>query len=236
MKIESIIQRADGTEVILDKKTYRFVPEYPGGPHVCTVQNEKHVAMLLRIREGYRPASMSKFAQKAQATSQPAQIAENASGREMAPIVLGDDDLDEAGDDEGDEEDLPPIEQEKVSEKTEIAVIEADRAEYLALMQKEAVARAAELQAFNDADAGLDLGTHDTDEVEVVEPDGSGEEEEDMMDDEADGLSGPITRESLEAKDRTDLLEIYESIIGQKPGARASKAMLVTAILENTGN
>lgn len=59
MKIESIIKRTGGTVVDLDAPTrqYHFKPEdgQPHeAPHVAIVTEASHIAMLLRIREGFR--------------------------------------------------------------------------------------------------------------------------------------------------------------------------------------
>ena len=57
MKIESIIQRANGTVVEFPRITYHFKPEQPGGPHVAEVADEDHAETLLNIADGYRMAS-----------------------------------------------------------------------------------------------------------------------------------------------------------------------------------
>lgn len=56
MKIESIIQRKNGTRVTLDAPTrhYHFKPTDNDPRHLAEVTEASHIAMLLRIRDGYR--------------------------------------------------------------------------------------------------------------------------------------------------------------------------------------
>lgn len=56
MKIESIIQRKNGTRVTLDAPTrhYHFKPTDTDPRHLAEVTEASHIAMLLRIRDGYR--------------------------------------------------------------------------------------------------------------------------------------------------------------------------------------
>lgn len=58
MLIESIIRRAKGTRITLGVATYVFAPD-KDGRHVAEVEDAGHVATLLSIREGYRPADGS---------------------------------------------------------------------------------------------------------------------------------------------------------------------------------
>ncbi len=61
MLIESIIKREGGTRVDLDRKQYHFKPKQVDGvgpgdelPHVCEVEDEKHITTFLAISEGFR--------------------------------------------------------------------------------------------------------------------------------------------------------------------------------------
>lgn len=67
MKIESLIKRAKGTQIRLGKTDYDFQPEKEGGPHVCEVKDQQHIALLLSIREGYRMAGEAAPEQEAPA-------------------------------------------------------------------------------------------------------------------------------------------------------------------------
>lgn len=56
MLIECKIKRPRGSRVTLDGEEYIFFPtkEYPGNPHLCRVDDERHIARFLSIPEGYR--------------------------------------------------------------------------------------------------------------------------------------------------------------------------------------
>lgn len=56
MKIESLIKRKNGTRVTLDAPTrhYHFKPTEDDQRHLAEVTEASHIAMLLRIRDGYR--------------------------------------------------------------------------------------------------------------------------------------------------------------------------------------
>jgi hypothetical protein len=64
MRIQSLIERPAsppfkpyvGTLVKLDGKEYLFKPSDADPRHVCEVDNEQHVKILLAIKEGYRDA------------------------------------------------------------------------------------------------------------------------------------------------------------------------------------
>lgn len=53
MKIESIIQRSQGTTVQIGDQNYHFAPG-EDGRHVCDVEDEAHINRFLSIKEGYR--------------------------------------------------------------------------------------------------------------------------------------------------------------------------------------
>lgn len=60
MLIESIIKRAKGTTVELDGVTYRFLPSADhDGRHVAEVEDQRHIARLLAITDGFRSADAS---------------------------------------------------------------------------------------------------------------------------------------------------------------------------------
>lgn len=75
MKIESIIQRENGTVVQFGSTTYHFKPEQQGGPHVAEVADADHAEILLNIADGYRSASGKTTKQ----TSSPESAASNGS-------------------------------------------------------------------------------------------------------------------------------------------------------------
>lgn len=56
MKIESLIQRKDGTRVDMDapKRQYHFKPTEQDARHIADVDVDHHAKALLRIKEGYR--------------------------------------------------------------------------------------------------------------------------------------------------------------------------------------
>jgi hypothetical protein len=58
MLIESIIHRPKGTKVALAGGTYHFLPNHEG-KHVAEVEDERDIATLLAIKEGFRPADGS---------------------------------------------------------------------------------------------------------------------------------------------------------------------------------
>lgn len=55
MLIESIIKRPKGTKITLGANTYNFKAD-DEGRHVADVEDHGHIATLLAIREGFRPA------------------------------------------------------------------------------------------------------------------------------------------------------------------------------------
>jgi hypothetical protein len=64
MKIECLIKRVGGTEVVLDGQTYEFLPvdqKLPmKSPHVAEVLKEKHQVILLGIPEAYAEVGADK--------------------------------------------------------------------------------------------------------------------------------------------------------------------------------
>lgn len=58
MLIESIIKRPKGTKVELGGILYQFLPDHEGR-HVAEVDEESHIAQLLAVKDGYRPADGS---------------------------------------------------------------------------------------------------------------------------------------------------------------------------------
>jgi hypothetical protein len=60
MRIESIIQRSNGTHVTLGGVSYHFRPRKKGGAHTCIVNDKQHIQRFLSITEGYRIASSDK--------------------------------------------------------------------------------------------------------------------------------------------------------------------------------
>ncbi|CAM8654980.1 hypothetical protein [Sphingobium cupriresistens] len=59
MLIESIIRRKNGTKVDLDGVSYHFRPSEDDDRHTDDVDNQGHIAALLAIKEGFRPADGS---------------------------------------------------------------------------------------------------------------------------------------------------------------------------------
>lgn len=53
MLIRSKIERKGGTTVTIAERTYEFVPQEPGAPHICNVEDEADIARFLSIPEGY---------------------------------------------------------------------------------------------------------------------------------------------------------------------------------------
>ena len=53
MLIESILIREGGTWVEMDGVSYHFAPT-PAGPHICDIDDPKHIGAFLAIPEGYR--------------------------------------------------------------------------------------------------------------------------------------------------------------------------------------
>ena len=64
MKIECLIKRLGGTEVVLDGDSYTFLPIDPKqqmkSPHVAEVLKEKHQVILLGISEAYAEFGVEK--------------------------------------------------------------------------------------------------------------------------------------------------------------------------------
>lgn len=54
MKIECILKRAGGTQIVLGKTSYHFKPD-DQDRHVANVEDADHIEILLRIPEGYQP-------------------------------------------------------------------------------------------------------------------------------------------------------------------------------------
>lgn len=53
MDVRCKIERKGGSIVTMDKTTYHFTPVEEGGPHIASVNNQKHLARFLAIPEGY---------------------------------------------------------------------------------------------------------------------------------------------------------------------------------------
>ncbi len=62
MLIESIIRRRKGTTVTLGDTSYHFGPTPVDERHIAPVDDQAHIAMLLAIKEGFRPADGSHVA------------------------------------------------------------------------------------------------------------------------------------------------------------------------------
>lgn len=71
MKIESLIQRKNGTTIKLDDAVYHFQPERPGAKHGCVVENEAHIEKLLAITEGFCVFGKKRAQIKVKQTQQP---------------------------------------------------------------------------------------------------------------------------------------------------------------------
>lgn len=54
MKIQSIIERKNGTIITMDDETYHFKPARGDGRHICEVVDKAHIARFLSIPEGFR--------------------------------------------------------------------------------------------------------------------------------------------------------------------------------------
>lgn len=54
MKIECLCRRPGGSVVNIDNVNYHFKPTPDGSKEVCEVENPKHAARFLSIKEGYR--------------------------------------------------------------------------------------------------------------------------------------------------------------------------------------
>lgn len=54
MKIESLIKRKTGTNVLLGTTNYEFLPQ-ADGKHVAEVTDKKHIEQLLAIKHGFAP-------------------------------------------------------------------------------------------------------------------------------------------------------------------------------------
>lgn len=221
MKIESIIRRADGTLVTLDRTNYTFKPETDDGPHVCEVENARHIAALLAITEGYRAAEGEEIPEGLPNVGRPSAPAPTIP-REMTPILLEDDDTEDGK-----------------------ADAEADRAAYLEQLQKDAAERAKVLQDFADADVrSLDgLGTEsaaddveqgDDEEIEVIEPDAEADQGGEVESEEPEADAEPVTlsAETLGDMSRADVATYFKDVTGADAAANATKKAMIAAILE----
>lgn len=63
MLIQSIIERDGGSDIDIGGVVYRFVPDATG-KHVCDVENEGDIAILLAIPEGFKVVVEKKTAKK----------------------------------------------------------------------------------------------------------------------------------------------------------------------------
>lgn len=223
MKIESIIRRADGTKVTLDRTNYTFSPadkENPDSPHICDVTDPRHIAALLAITEGYRPADGEEIPEDVVAVSRPKTDTPRPA-RELSPISLEDEDG-EIGRKEA----------------------EADRAEYLAQVQREAEERAKSLQDFSDADIAPNPDDQDDGadggDIEVIEPEngadeaegGPAEEEAEKADAEEPAEEVGLTEGSLSAMTRDKVVEYFTEFTGVAPQRNATKKAMIAAIME----
>ena len=205
MKIESIIKRASGTEVVLDRTRYLFRPLDPAdaqSPHVCDVHDEDHIATFLRISEGYR--EYEEGAEPAQlrvvAPAQPP-----ARGRELPPIQAALED---------EEADRDSAMEQQAEFLRQMAAANAENADAI---------RAANDKAYADAlrEAGVSADGFKPGAVpadEAVGGDGEGED-------------GHLTAERLAGESMESLRTMYEAFVGEAPNPKHTRDFLIKKIL-----
>lgn len=206
MQIESIIKRAKGTEVVLDRTRYHFKPIDPSdefSPHICSVTNPEHARMLLAVTEGYRVYIKG---------------AEPAAPRIVAPRAPT-----------GGGTILPPITLAEEDEQVGKMEAEALRQEAIASAQRDSVEAAENLRRLNEGAATIRSGDHD----DTFLPGAEGDEEGEGDDDGDDGEPGKVTEESLSAMSDDALRTFYKELFNVDPkGMR--RATMQKAILKAT--
>lgn len=215
MNIESILKRENGTKVVLDRSEYHFKPNpdiAPDGAHVCPVEDERHIDIFLGITEGYRPY------ESGQEPAQPRIVAPKPIARKESPI-------------------LSPIELSEHEEAEDRARADAEKAEYLAQVERDAVEAAAAQQLLADAamDSALRDGDGDEDGIETFEPEDTDEEDPDdagaSEGEEGGDAETGLTNESLEALTESELSDIYEANVGKAPKSNMKRATIIKAII-----
>lgn len=212
MKIESIIRRPNGTEVVLGRRKYVFRPEdgdFLYSPHVCDVTDSGHISAFLGIPEGYRVFSEAALDEDGEPIIPVVTAPAPSTGRTMAP--------------------LSPIEIFDLEDQELDGDAEADRLAAAEEMRLGAVEAAEAMARLNNDGAetipGPDGGEPEPD---LVEADG-----EAPVEDPAEGGDddGAITQEKLEAMDDDELAEFYTVSIGKAPKATMKKPSIIKAIL-----
>ncbi len=209
MKIESIIKRASGTEVVLDRTRYVFRPidkDDAESPHVCDVSDEDHVATFLRIKEGYReyeegaaPAALRIVAPEQAPTK----------GRDLPPIQA-------ALEDEDEEREAAIAEQEEFMRQ--LAASHAENAAAIGRASSDAFAAALrEGKAGPDDDEGFKPGAALAD---TITPDTEGDGE------------GALSAANLANQPIEQLRATYEAFVGHPPAAKMNRNGLIKAITE----
>lgn len=211
MKIESIIRRPNGTEVVLDRRKYVFRPEdgdFAVSPHVCEVTDPNHISALLRIPEGYRAFSGNP---------------EDEDGNPIIPVVSAPASIPGI---------LSPIELSDLEDEEMDAEAASDREEYRAAIAAEAAEAAEAMARMNNAG----LPTIPGPAAEADDPAYPVDEDAD----EAPSLpaetvaSEPdvkMTAAYLSTLDAEELAEVYEVKIGKAPRAGMKSATMIKAIL-----
>lgn len=209
MKIESIIKRASGTEVVLDRTRYVFLPidkNDPQSPHVCDVSDEDHVATFLRIKEGYR---------------------EYEEGAAPAPLrIVAPEQVQPKG------RDLPPIQAALEDEDEEREAAIAEQQEFMRqLAASHAENAAAVSRANTDAfAAALRDGADAPDDTEGFKP-GAALADTFTPDPEDDG-EGALSAANLANEPIEKLRATYEAFVGHPPAAKINRNGLIKAITE----
>lgn len=220
MKIESIIQRAEGTEVVLDRTRYVFRPldkNDKWSPHVAEVTNEDHIAILLGISEGYR------------------EYVEGQAVADAATIIAA-----------TAPQDPSPIQQAIATDIAEREAAMREQSEFMDQLAKAHAENAANIAAHSQA-AVLKNGN---DGINTPADDDDDDDDDDNGTDnfsmgglergmETAGIVAPeeadgsLSRESLESMDLPELRSVYAAFVGQEPSSRANKPTLINAILKS---